>query len=735
MIPRRKNNHWHLCMVLLFVGLVIPWCSWAVDGDQLWEENEGEPIISASGHERFSESVSDGAGGVITVWEDEIDDDPLTMHLKAQRLDHSGNQLWSSSGVWVTNNFRSRHAAVCTDGAEGVIIAFVVVDEYYNTTEIRLQRLNGSGIRQWHPGGILTADVVLTTSPNGSWTPVICQDGAGGAFVGFGPRLSHVDKDGNIDVYTSGYNYIELIPGGTGPFRLIWDGTTNISYVPGTGYVIAPGGCFAAWLLTSGDLKAQWINAGLRWGTNGLTVANHAYYGGFDLVLDDSEDLLLAWMGLDGSTPPVCQVKVQRVNRPGAVQWATGGSTVLDSTTAGGNGWAWYQQKSRPVIAPNGVGGAYIAWTDARDQTYPVTQVETDIYGQLVDENGNPQWDQNGILLPPWLENGVAIGAQWEPMIVSDLGGGAVVAFNDQGICTTNVSAIRLDENGQKLWGHWRGTAYVMWDDWSISGCTTEKDQTLSALIHDGTGSSPVGPIFVYVQSQAAANTDIYAQKVELSNSPPDNDACSDAQEIPPWDILLFGTLARATNDGSTSCGDSSSQPDVWYKYTADQAGLLNVSTCGTHDVEDEDLGMDSIISIHSGCPGTTANEIVCNDDWGDGGCSGTDGGIMRDSAVEANLAKGDTVYIRVSRYNGSLGVNFKLNIDFEAVANDCVADTNGDGKVDGADVGNAADDFGTTTCGATDCLGDVEPDGDVDGIDIHHLVNEYGRIDCLFIP
>ena len=194
----------------------------------------------------------------------------------------------------------------------------------------------------------------------------------------------------------------------------------------------------------------------------------------------------------------------------------------------------------------------------------------------------------------------------------------------------------------------------------------------------------------------------------------------------------MFGTLARATNDGSANCGDTASQPDVWYKYTAASAGVLKLSTCGTHDVEDVDLGMDSVISVHSGCPGTTVNQEACNDDWGGGACTGVDGGSPRDSFLETVLAKGESVTIRVSRYSGNLGVNFKLNVGFEGVINDCLDDTDGDGDVDDTDLENVAGDFGKSACGVSGCLGDTEPDGDMDGVDLKHLCDEYGRIDCL---
>ena len=71
---------------------------------------------------------------------------------------------------------------------------------------------------------------------------------------------------------------------------------------------------------------------------------------------------------------------------------------------------------------------------------------------------------------------------------------------------------------------------------------------------------------------------------------------------------------------------------------------------------------MDTVVSIHTDAPGTTGNELACNDDW-DGAspraCSG-----VRDSSVEAAVGS-NPVWIRVARYPGSAEGEFFLNVGY----------------------------------------------------------------------
>ncbi len=126
----------------------------------------------------------------------------------------------------------------------------------------------------------------------------------------------------------------------------------------------------------------------------------------------------------------------------------------------------------------------------------------------------------------------------------------------------------------------------------------------------------------------------------------PENDDCANALAA-CTDISYAGTTTDATVDGDSTCADSSSSPDVWYHYTPESGGTATIETCGGGDY-------DGAISVHSGCPGTTANQVACDDD----GCGST-GGM---ATVTISVTAGQTYYIRVMGYQDASG-GFTLDI------------------------------------------------------------------------
>jgi len=84
------------------------------------------------------------------------------------------------------------------------------------------------------------------------------------------------------------------------------------------------------------------------------------------------------------------------------------------------------------------------------------------------------------------------------------------------------------------------------------------------------------------------------------------NDACAQALIVEVGETYE-GDSSTATNDGQASCGASLLSPDVWFRYVPATAGQVAVDTLGS--------SYDTVLSVHSACPGTVANELECNDD------------------------------------------------------------------------------------------------------------------------
>jgi len=87
---------------------------------------------------------------------------------------------------------------------------------------------------------------------------------------------------------------------------------------------------------------------------------------------------------------------------------------------------------------------------------------------------------------------------------------------------------------------------------------------------------------------------------------PPINDLCASA--TPVGNGTFTGTTNNAVADGQSTCIGSAT-PDVYYLYTAPSTGTVVASTCPA-------ASYDTVISIHSACPATTANQIACNDNF-----------------------------------------------------------------------------------------------------------------------
>jgi hypothetical protein len=120
----------------------------------------------------------------------------------------------------------------------------------------------------------------------------------------------------------------------------------------------------------------------------------------------------------------------------------------------------------------------------------------------------------------------------------------------------------------------------------------------------------------------------------------PFNDTCTGAEAVASG-ARVSPDLRSATADGA-ACGASTGNRDVWYSFTAPCEGTLGVNTCGSRG---NGFGPDTVLSAYTGCPGTIANQLVCNDDAGLPGCAGVD------SSIHVGMVTGQTLFIRLSHF------------------------------------------------------------------------------------
>ncbi len=150
--------------------------------------------------------------------------------------------------------------------------------------------------------------------------------------------------------------------------------------------------------------------------------------------------------------------------------------------------------QAKPVIAPDGSGGAIIAWNDQRGGG-------STIYAQRIDANGVLKWTSDGIVVCS------AMYFRGYPVIVSDGSGGAIIAWPDyrNGI-DFDIYAQRVDGNG-----------VMQWASDGIGVCTGQGDQNFPVIISDGNN----GAILTWIDDRSlnTMNPDIYAQGINADGS------------------------------------------------------------------------------------------------------------------------------------------------------------------------------------------------------------------------
>jgi len=212
----------------------------------------------------------------------------------------------------------------------------------------------------------------------------------------------------------------------------------------------------------------------------------------------------------------------------------------------------------------------------------------------------------------------------------------------------TSITEIDLVFNDRDYtWWNGSGTCSGKMDIWNVA--THEYGHWLCLDDLYGGGDS-AKTMYGYVSYCDIHARDLHADDINgiiaiygVTPAPP-NDICANATVITSG--TYTGDTTYATNDGSASCGTSSTTKDVWFSYTTGTAGTLAVDTCTS--------AYNTVLSVHTGCPGTSANQLGgssgCNDNCGGSPCGASA------SCLSLAVAASTTYYIRVSGYNGASG-------------------------------------------------------------------------------
>lgn len=325
----------------------------------------GKQIGSGAGFDITPRVAPDGNGGAIAVWSRVAA--PPSYPIVALRVTAEGLTAasWPDTGRWLcgTPGLKMMEELI-PDGEGGAIAAWT------NNSLIGLQRVASTGAiaAGWPADGILAG-----TGPPTQSRPQLAPGTGGTFYVGWsdsreslttprsGPYLLHIESNSAIG---SGWPSDGLRL--SVPDASLWD------LAPAQG-----GDVYAAW--TSDGLRVQRVTADAQtspgWPATAVAVSSTPSARGIDarLVPHSDDGVLVTWT----STLPPSDIYAQWVRAAGALDpsWPLGGVPVcLDP-----------EVQERPFIASDGLGGAFVAWLDDRNEP-----ASGEVFAQRVGPEGLP---------------------------------------------------------------------------------------------------------------------------------------------------------------------------------------------------------------------------------------------------------------------------------------------------------------------------------------------------------
>jgi hypothetical protein len=168
---------------------------------------------------------------------------------------------------------------------------------------------------------------------------------------------------------------------------------------------------------------------------------------------------------------------------PAQAQWISDGTPVC----------TYWAQQTDPQITGDGGGGAIITWMDYRNGGgYDIFALRVGPFGLI-----SGTVDGASICTAP--------GGTWDPRIIEDGSGGAIIAWKDY------RSGSHYDIYAQRI----NGSASFQWTRNGNSICTAAGSQIDPQLASDGSG----GAIITWADLRSG-NYDIYAQRVDPAGNP-----------------------------------------------------------------------------------------------------------------------------------------------------------------------------------------------------------------------
>jgi len=373
--------------LLLFILLLFVY-------DELFSQWSSDPNVNttlfASGAAN-PKSISDGVGGVLTIYDVETYDGVTTKKsLFAQRLATDGIVQWGQTGIAVTASTTNvLDKIITTDGNGGIIVIWIeeqVAGSY--TSKVYAQRIDNTGNKIWGANGIEINSVVadyeladLIKDSNGNYIytycnvdngQVVAQKLTSNGALQWGSGVSLADSPGENSgprIYQEGTGYIFL-----------WEEEYEIANNDGARYF---------WQRLNAD--------GTKNGTN-LMLFDFAPAIGLQyyidsLVPDGSGGFYVTIIGDDDL---VAKLYLQRVLSNGTRAFGNSALGIEVDASIGKlvaqPGFSYVNYGA--ALQADGAGGVVVGWTDTRSSN-------DGLYAQRFNSSGTKLWTSTDVVVVP----------------------------------------------------------------------------------------------------------------------------------------------------------------------------------------------------------------------------------------------------------------------------------------------------------------------------------------------
>ncbi len=285
----------------------------------------------------------------------------------------TGEYSWIDDGVPVRQGVHIEWQRTGDSGAEGEMI-FAWSDTRTGDRDIYVQKVDTTGATLWGETGIRA-----TVAVGRQEDPVLVSDGAGGAFLAWidyrddeygDVYAQHLDSDGNLSwdptglpiaVNNGSQQSLNMARGATGVAYVIWD----------DGSLSESGDIFGTVLTLTGALAAG--------GTDGLVLVNATGTQTKHSIETSGSEVVVVWQDTRDANDP--DIFGQRLDVDFTGLWGENGISVCGHSS----------NQAYPKVAPAAGNSVAISWLDDRNN------IKTDIFSQLLAENGTAEWTVDGI--------------------------------------------------------------------------------------------------------------------------------------------------------------------------------------------------------------------------------------------------------------------------------------------------------------------------------------------------